>query len=163
MRRRQTHWKSNVAVIFELPGTFDSSNVATVKSAADLKRAGQCLALAEPISCMYESKKPGYFVVFVDRKKNLGKAWEQKMLDHPYLANRFLTSPLVDMVDLDADNGKILRKLSNKEGVTVHDVYQPFTARYAARHLQRTGRTRILPDATAVSRSPGRRRCGMAM
>jgi hypothetical protein len=153
-----------VAVIFELAGTFDGGNVATVKSAADLKRAGQCLALAEPVSYSYESRKPGHFAIFeLDHKKELGKAWQQKMLDHPYLANRFLTSPLVDMVDLDADNGKILRRLSNKEGVTVYDVYQPFTARYAARPLRRIERTRTLPDVAAVSRCSGRQRCGMAM
>jgi hypothetical protein len=48
---------------------------------------------------------------------------DPKLLDHPYLANRFITTPRVAHLDVDDDKDLGGFDIDNDEGVTVYDVY----------------------------------------
>ena len=84
-----------------------------------------------------DEKTPGYFTVCnypdpsdsddPDDASPPPRSKDAKLLDHPYLANRFITNPPISEVDVDEDKSVGGFDVKNDGGVTVHDVYSEMT------------------------------------
>lgn len=106
---------------------------------ATVKRESVCLAVKAPdCSFRVEDTHTSGCSVTYDRpldashnSKDQGGAGRKhvNIIDHPYLANRYLTHPRVSYIEIyDDEYGFLLVKADNYDGVTVHDVYGEMTA-----------------------------------
>lgn len=97
-----------------------------VWSRADVKQKKTCLEIDKAWYTydVEDEDAPGQFTVFDyadDAPERSGPA--PRLLDHPYLANRFFSTPRISVIDVDDGKVGLAMPICNEKGVLVLDVY----------------------------------------